>query len=136
MKVSSTFSKLLVTASFPAVVSATTDRACRSDHPKADGVIFGTPQDAAVEYFQGFKCPHPKPGDKDYYCRTRTSDNAISFDMNNGVMKVDTNPWVSGGFRMGCMKKDFTTGWQCAAACGMGPELPTLSDVSDSKPAF
>jgi hypothetical protein len=102
------------------------DRACAGGKP--DAVIFGTPEDAVVEYFEGFHCPKPEPADKDYYCRTRTSDNAISFE--GSVMEVNTNKWVAGGFRMGCMKKDFTTGWQCAAACGTGPNLPKLSEVS------
>ena len=102
------------------------DKGCRSKQP--DGLIFSKADDAVVNYFSGFNCPRPKSTEPGYYCRTRDSDNSISF--NEDVMTVDTNKWVAGGFRMGCMKKDFSTGWQCAAACGIGPNLPTLSDVS------
>ena len=105
---------------------AQTDKGCPGTVPN-DGIIFAAQQDAIVEYFPGFpNCPKPAVDDPSYWCRTRDSDNTITFA--NNVMTVDTNPWVAGGYRMGCMKKDHTTGWQCGAACNVGTKLPTISD--------
>lgn len=105
------------------------DYACPGARSNADGVIFGNYGDGVVEYFDGFpNCPKPQKGDPDYYCRTRTSDNAIMFDEPTDSMSVSTTKWFGGGFRMGCMKKDVTTGWQCAAQCGFSKNNPRVSD--------
>lgn len=66
--------------------------------------------DAQVYYLPNFNCPKPGPDDPNYFCRTRTRDNTITFSEADDTMIVDTTPWFGGGFRMGCMKKDFTTG--------------------------
>lgn len=103
------------------------DYACPGTRSNDDGVIFGHYGDGIVHYFDGFPdCPKPKPGDADYYCVTRAD--AVSFDEPTDSMSVTTTPWFGGGFRMGCMKKDVTTGWQCAAKCGMSKNNPRISD--------
>ena len=119
-------SSLTMIISEYSVAAAVVNRGCAAGN-RDERAVFTKPDDSKAAYDPNINLPR----DDSLFCRTRSSDDLVSFACETLV--VDTNPWVSGGFRLGCMKKDFTTGWQCAASCGGDKHLPELTDVSAKK---